>query len=732
MKIQVLQKKSREKLYDQLDFDQVVDHSIIINKLHEEMGHIFADNIAEILPIWDSKMENFFGELFWFALRLAHDKNYGQYKFGKLDGTDVNISLVTADEIDLNGIISEKLDHEISDLTNDYIRGWNNWYNVIRGSNYQASLADLIALTKTKQVLELQSTEEKSIQEFLPIINTCLNSPERIIMDNQMIEKALYQPDSLYDNKDEKEKKKDDSAELSKINFKTDQVPSIDTFLQFDSDPLREKVNKIIDLYAKRNEHISDIDKTIELINEVIEYEIDNILEFRLHGLKAGCYAFKGEYHECIDQIEIAFGKYYLLSEEEHARIFDDRNKVKTSQNIKFTDGELIINYPFLLNLKAIMYSYIGEYRVSINHLYETLELHQKYGNMLDLADTLFNLGTLYKEIKEIKSAINYYRRAIKTYQELELVDKIFKSNRSMILLFISIRNYPDGLIEIEKGIEEFKNNNGYLLSFNYLKSYIFRCQGELKKENQLLDLSVEIYNSIETTTSIDQINYAHCLFSLILINIECDDDNKILDLFDELRSLSELSKLNPISSLSIIADAAVKFKYHMDLEGSKDILLDIINTEGVYIATFALQLFHEILVIETYSKSSDLGYIKDLLKQFVEYTNKNYLHRLELQFTSLKYKLAVIENDEEDQIRYLNNLEQIAEEYNLQDVKSELIQDEAIQRDRTEIIKNVIRVNYQNYAVLQYAPPDKPVDKKDEKKDRKEKEDTVDLSKLK
>lgn len=120
--------------------------------------------------------------------------------------------------------------------------------------------------------------------------------------------------------------------------------------IQFDSDELRDKVNKIIELFDKRDEDLVNLDKANTLIIDVLSNDSpSDILEFRLLGLRARCYAFKGDYRECIEQIEFALGKYSLLSKDIQELLTNDRNSVKNPQDKKFSDSELMIDFPFLL-----------------------------------------------------------------------------------------------------------------------------------------------------------------------------------------------------------------------------------------------------------------------------------------------------------------------------------------------------------------------------------------------
>ena len=348
------------------------------------------------------------------------------------------------------------------------------------------------------------------------------------------------------------------------------------------------------------------------------------------------------------------------------------------------------------------MYFYLGEYAAGIDYAKESLEISEKAGNMIDVADTLNSLGKNYFKLKESRLAESYFRRSLQIYQELKMEPDIYMSKHNIILLLITNRNYQDALADIEESIDECKksNNKSHLLSYNYLKSHTLRCQGELIKAKQILESSLDLYNEIAEKTVTDTENFAHCLFSLILVNIELEIDQYDV-LLDKLVSIGDISSTT--QNLLIMAESTISFHNYGDNNSIKDRLLDIINSERVYIASFALQLFYEIISIDLNNKASDLDYIKDLLNHLIEYSDKHHLVQLELQFTSLLYRVAVIENNDADQIQYLNRIEQLVEEYDLHEFRKDLELEE--KRSRTEILKNIITVSTQNYFLVQVLP---------------------------
>ncbi len=111
------------------------------------------------------------------------------------------------------------------------------------------------------------------------------------------------------------------------------------------------------------------------------------------------------------------------------------------SKKIGYTKGAIsfINNYTFILNMQ-------GDYDSSLLLNLQAVDLSKKSNDSLNLAKTLFNTGTSYRNLGEYESAVQYYEKGKEIFQKLgnDGIDAVGED--ILQLLYYQMHQYKKGI----------------------------------------------------------------------------------------------------------------------------------------------------------------------------------------------------------------------------------------------------------------------------------------------
>lgn len=86
-----------------------------------------------------------------------------------------------------------------------------------------------------------------------------------------------------------------------------------------------------------------------------------------------------------------------------------------------------------IYKIKGIIQRSLGNYELSKNHLYTSLRINTDHENLLNLAETNYELGLLFVDMKRIKEAKKYFNLAGKEFKQLKMNDMARKVKNEIL-----------------------------------------------------------------------------------------------------------------------------------------------------------------------------------------------------------------------------------------------------------------------------------------------------------
>jgi two-component system NarL family sensor kinase len=184
-------------------------------------------------------------------------------------------------------------------------------------------------------------------------------------------------------------------------------------------------------------------------------------------------------------KLYINIGQQYETNEPETAKQYY-RRAGELSKKIGYTKGVIsfINNYTFILNMQ-------GDYDSSLLLNLQAVYLSKKTSDSLNLAKTLFNTGTSYRNLGEYESAVKYYEEGKHIFQKLgnEGIDAIGED--ILQLLYYQMHQYTKGIQYGESSVSKLRKLNEPTmlgtsltnLGLNYLSAKNFDKATALFKE---------------------------------------------------------------------------------------------------------------------------------------------------------------------------------------------------------------------------------------------------------
>ena len=189
----------------------------------------------------------------------------------------------------------------------------------------------------------------------------------------------------------------------------------------------------------------------------------------------------------------INIGQQYETNEPETGKRYY-RMAGELSKKIGYTKGVIafINNYTFILNMQ-------GNYDSSLLLNQQAVELSKISNDSLNLAKTLFNTGTSFRNLGEYELAVQYYEEGKQIFQKLGNEDIDALGNDILQLLYYQMHQYEKGIQYGERSVALLRNLNNQAmlgtsltnLGLNYLSAKNFDKASTLF--NEALEISKNI-----------------------------------------------------------------------------------------------------------------------------------------------------------------------------------------------------------------------------------------------
>ncbi len=245
----------------------------------------------------------------------------------------------------------------------------------------------------------------------------------------------------------------------------------------------------------------------INFLNFVLEQEniFDCSIELlckRILVLLTDCYVNIGEFQQIIN-----------ISNEIQDR-FPDSDTIKLS----------------VLNGKALASSKLHAFNSAFLYLFEAIDIilnsENRKDHELSLLIFLTNIGSFYKQIDQIDSAIWYYEQANR------IIDQLDKSSFDKTELTINLSSclekqgkYETAMNLVDENLNKYKSKQ---INFNLIRYKSLRIRkaklllliGQIEKAKEIIDDFIPINKNTEERVKIEALN---CYLNFLFINIEYD-----------------------------------------------------------------------------------------------------------------------------------------------------------------------------------------------------------------
>ena len=117
---------------------------------------------------------------------------------------------------------------------------------------------------------------------------------------------------------------------------------------------------------------------------------------------------------------------YTILSDYQLAKVFADKAMeiaYKINDRLSVAD---------IYKIKGIIERFFGNYELSVNHFQTSIRINTELENSLNLAETNYEIGLLYKEMKRTKEAKKHLNMALTEFKNLNMLEMVKKVKGDM------------------------------------------------------------------------------------------------------------------------------------------------------------------------------------------------------------------------------------------------------------------------------------------------------------
>ncbi|MFW9990490.1 MAG: tetratricopeptide repeat protein [Candidatus Odinarchaeota archaeon] len=278
------------------------------------------------------------------------------------------------------------------------------------------------------------------------------------------------------------------------------------------------------------------------------------------------------------------------------------------------------------LNAKGNFHLDKGEIDSSLRYYQRSLSLREKIGTQLAISSSLNNIGNCYLHKGELDSALDYYKRSLSIAE--------------------SLGNIPSGAV--------------YLMNIGV----VYKLKGELDKAKEYQQKSLSLHEKIGS-----DYHTAYTLGLLVFTTVEMQDYDLAREYLKRFQVISEHLPVKLFHQAYRVASALIlkQSKRMKDKIKAQNLLNDVID-EGIanfYLEAYARIYLCELLLLElkVSGEPEVLAEIKNHANELQILAQDQHSFLYSIHVLLLNARLAVIEGEFQQAIKYLDQATVTAEE---------------------------------------------------------------------
>ncbi len=244
------------------------------------------------------------------------------------------------------------------------------------------------------------------------------------------------------------------------------------------------------------------------------------------------------------------------------------------------------------LNTQGVSLWIQGDYENAINYHTKCLKIQVKIGNKQGVANSLGNIGNIYKEKGDYENAINYFLKCLKIFKDINDSEGTANALGNIGNIYMEQGNYAQAINNHIKSLkikEEIGNKQGISISLNDIGNIYFHQKNynkAIEYYTQSLRLKEEIGSKQGIAISLS--NIGNCYYEQNENLPAIDFLNRSLKIFEEIGNKQGISAtLNNIGSIyQKLGDYAKAMDYYTNCLRIKE---EIGNKQGIALSLNAM-----------------------------------------------------------------------------------------------------------------------------------------------
>ncbi|NOU49117.1 tetratricopeptide repeat protein [Pseudoalteromonas sp. JBTF-M23] len=191
------------------------------------------------------------------------------------------------------------------------------------------------------------------------------------------------------------------------------------------------------------------------------------MLSADLYSLLSGSYRDQADYDQAIAYAKLAL---------EYSK--GDKSKLATMHN-----------------QIGVLYDYTGNLELALKHHEESLIIRKENDNQQGISDSLYNIGEIYRDMKQYPSALSHFKQALQVDQSLGNPYHIANSHGKLGQVYTSTNELELAKEHIQKGLEltrKMHSNSDTSWQLSNM-AHVFMAEGNLEQAKQVSDEALQL-----------------------------------------------------------------------------------------------------------------------------------------------------------------------------------------------------------------------------------------------
>jgi len=178
-----------------------------------------------------------------------------------------------------------------------------------------------------------------------------------------------------------------------------------------------------------------------------------------------------------------------------------------------------------------------GEYNKALPYFRNSLSIREKWGHILEIAESLNGIGTCYVQQGENDLALGYFNRSLEIYKNKNCVSLQAKVFNNLGNVFWQKQEYSLALENFNKSLQSYQKlgNKRYAATLLHNIGLIYRSCGDLTSSLEHFNLALQIFEELGNSYEI-----SICMTNIGVIHKTQGNLKEALEVFTESLELSE------------------------------------------------------------------------------------------------------------------------------------------------------------------------------------------------